>query len=118
VVLLAEVTMDDKITIIEGPPPIFEPVNDAWALGLFESASNSGLTITRLRTYHGAELVERCHRVWDTHDFCWLHYRNEMGLEEQTPIMAARSVDTSDGQVLFLWVRHHPNLPPPPDLRE
>jgi len=118
VVLLAAVTMDDKITIIEGPPPIFEPVNDAWALGLFESASNSGLTVTRLRTYNGAELVERCHRAWDTHDFCWLHYRNEMGLEEQTPILAARSVDTSDGQVLFLWVRHHPNLPPPPELRE
>ena len=28
--------MDDKITIIEGPPPVFEPVQDGWALGLGE----------------------------------------------------------------------------------
>ena len=28
--------MDEKITIIEGPPPIFEQVNDAWAMGLNE----------------------------------------------------------------------------------
>jgi hypothetical protein len=24
--------MEDKITIIEGPPPIFEQINDGWAL--------------------------------------------------------------------------------------
>jgi hypothetical protein len=23
--------MDDKITIIEGPPPVFEPAQDGWA---------------------------------------------------------------------------------------
>jgi len=117
-VSLRRVIMDDKITIIEGPPPIFEPVNDAWALGLTESPLNSDLTITRLRTYNGAELVERCHRAWDKKGFCWLHYRNEMGLEEQAPILAARAVDTNDGQVLFLWVRHHPNLPPRGELPE
>ena len=29
--------MEETITIIEGPPPIFEHVADAWALGLNES---------------------------------------------------------------------------------
>ncbi len=29
--------MDEKITIIEGPPPIFEQVSDGWAMGLNES---------------------------------------------------------------------------------
>ena len=27
-------TMEDKITIIEGPPPVFEAVSDGWALSL------------------------------------------------------------------------------------
>jgi len=27
---------DNKITIIEGPPPVFEPARDGWALGLCE----------------------------------------------------------------------------------
>jgi hypothetical protein len=31
-------TMDEKITIIEGPPPVFEAVNDGWALGLNEGS--------------------------------------------------------------------------------
>ena len=30
-------TMDEKITIIEGPPPTFEEVNESWVLGLNES---------------------------------------------------------------------------------
>jgi hypothetical protein len=28
-----------------------------------------------------------------------------MGLEEKVPILAARSSETNDGQVLFLWIR-------------
>src|SRR5512143_3796103 len=31
--------MDDKITIIEGPPPNFEDVHEGWPLGLNESPS-------------------------------------------------------------------------------
>ena len=29
--------METKITIIEGPPPVFEPVQDGWALSLTPS---------------------------------------------------------------------------------
>ncbi len=97
--------MDDKITIIEGPTPIFEEINDGWALGLNEGPVLYDLVMTRVRTFNGQSLVERCHRAWNDRSNIFLHYRNELGLEEKAPIMAARSVETQDGAVLLLWVR-------------
>lgn len=96
--------MDDKITIIEGPPPVFEQVNDGWAIGLNESPNVLVPALTRLRTFNGNALVERCHRAWNRKDIIHLHYRNDMGLEQTAPILAARNVETPDGNVLLLWV--------------
>lgn len=97
--------MDDRITIIEGPTPVFEEINDGWALGLNESPVLYELVMTRVRTFNGQALVERCHRAWNDQSNIYLHYRNELGLEEKAPILAARSVSTHDGSVLLLWVR-------------
>lgn len=99
--------MDDKITIIEGPPPVFEEVDDGWAVGLNEGPYLYDLALTRLRTFNGPALVERCHRAWSQGAAMHLQYRNDLGLEEQTPIMAARTVETSDGHLLLLWVRRN-----------
>ena len=96
--------MDDKITIIEGPPPVFEQVSDGWAMGLNESPNVLVPAVTRLRTFNGNELVERCHRAWNRRDSIHLHYRNDVDLEQTAPILAARNVETSDGNVLLLWV--------------
>ena len=96
--------MDDKITIIEGPTPIFEPVQDGWALGLNETCQFSVTALTRLRTFNGPALVERCYRRWNQREPITLHYRDETGLEAAAPILAARSVETDDGQVLLLWL--------------
>ncbi|MBN1305976.1 MAG: hypothetical protein JXA13_16185 [Anaerolineales bacterium] len=96
--------MDDRITIIEGPPPVFEPVQDAWALGLNEGPNLSVAVMTRLRTFNGPALVERCYRAWRKNDPIRLHYRNDLGLEQTAPILAVRSVDSDDGQVLLLWI--------------
>ena len=96
--------MDDRITIIEGPPPVFEAVNDGWALGLNESAGLSVPALTRLRTFNGPALVERCYRAWKSNNPMNLYYRNDMGLEQSAPILAARNVETPEGHVLLLWV--------------
>ncbi len=96
--------MDDKITIIEGPPPIFEQVNDAWAMGLNESPRVLVPALTKLRTLNGHALVERCHRAWNRHSAILRHYTNDMGLEQTAPILAARNVETTNGHVLLLWV--------------
>jgi len=96
--------MDDKITIIEGPPPVFEQVQDGWAMSLNEGPSLSVTAMTRLRTFNGPALVERCYRAWREQHPIRLHYRNEMGLEQTAPILAARNVETEDGHMLLLWI--------------
>ena len=102
--------MDNKITIIEGPPPVFEPVQDAWALSLTEGPQTFVNAVTKLRTFNGAKLVERCYRAWKNQLPMHLLYRNEMGLEQEAPIQAARTVDTDDGDILLLWVYLDPTM--------
>jgi len=97
--------MDDKITIIEGPPPTFELVTEGWVLGLNESPTLSNMVVTRLRTFNGASLVERCHKAWRNQNPIFLEYRTSEGLEHQAPIVAARYVEVDDRQLLLLWLR-------------
>jgi len=97
--------MDEKITIIEGPPPTFEAVSDEWVTGLNEGPRLGQIAATRLRTFNGPALVERCHRAWHNHQTIYLEYRTPDGLEHQTPIVAARYVDFDEGHLLILWVR-------------
>jgi hypothetical protein len=97
--------MEDKITIIEGPPPTFEAVNEGWALGLIESPLLFTVGLTRLRTFNGPALLERCHRAWRHSSTIHLEYKDEDGLENEAPILAARTLGVEEGQVLLLWVR-------------
>ena len=98
--------MEDRITIIEGPTPVFEDSHDGWAIGMNEGPILYDTALTRLRTFNGPALVERCHRAWSKQEPIYLHYRNDMGLEEKVPILAARASEVDEGQVLFLWVRY------------
>ena len=97
--------MEDKITIIEGPPPTFESVTDGWVIGVSESPNLGEVVMTRLRTFNGPELVERCHRAWRHQQPIYLEYRTEEGLQEQAPIVAARYLETEEGHLLLLWLR-------------
>jgi hypothetical protein len=99
--------MEEKITIIEGPPPTFEVLDEGWAFGLAESPFLSEIAVTHLRTYNGPALVERCHRAWRKQLPIHLEYRDSEGVEQRAPIIAARTVETDGGQVLILWVRLH-----------
>jgi hypothetical protein len=102
--------MDTTITIIEGPPPVFEPVQDGWALGLSEGPKSLVNAVTKLRTFNGPKLVERCYRAWRNYETMHLLYRNDLGLEQKAPIQAARSVETEEGHVLLLWVYLDPEF--------
>lgn len=97
--------MDDKITIIEGPPPTFEAVNEGWVLGLNEGSNLGDIVVTRLRTFNGPALVERCHRAWRNQQPINLEFRNADGLQQQAPIVAARYIETDEGHLLILWIR-------------
>lgn len=95
---------DSKITVIEGPPPVFEGVNDGWALALMESMKLKAAALTRLNVSNGPELVERCYRRWNHELPIELHYLDLKSVEHLVPIFAARNVETSTGHVLLLWL--------------
>lgn len=94
-----------KITIIEGPPPTFELVGDAWIFGLIEGPLPSNVAVCRVRTANGPALVERCYRAWRERQPIYLEYRSEDGLTEQAPITAVRFLESNEGHLLLLWVR-------------
>ena len=71
------VTMEDKITIIEGPPPTFELVEDGWSTGVLEGPTQFNVAVTHLRTFNGGELVERCYKAWKRHEGITLEYKSE-----------------------------------------
>jgi hypothetical protein len=96
---------DQKITIIEGPPPTFEVVHDTWANGIVDGSTLANVAITRLRTANGPALVERCYRAWNRRDPINLEFRSTEGLTQEVPIVAARAAETDDGDMLLLWVR-------------
>jgi hypothetical protein len=58
-----------------------------------------------LRTFNGPELVERCQRAWTNQRTIQLEYRTPEGLSAEVPIVAARCMDSGEGDVLLLWVR-------------
>jgi hypothetical protein len=97
--------MEDKITIIEGPPPTFELVEDGWSTGVLEGPTLFNVAVTHLRTFNGGELVERCYKAWKRHESITLEYKSEDSSRKEAPIVAARNTEADDGQVLVLWVR-------------
>ena len=97
--------MEEKITIIEGPPPTFEAVSEDWVMGLNESPTLADVALTRLRTFNGPSLVERCYRAWTNQETIRLEFRGQDGLKYDAPILASRALDVDDGQLLLLWVR-------------
>lgn len=101
---------EDKITIIEGPPPVFEGISDGWTMGMNESPILYDTIFTQVRTNNGPSLVERCHRAWNNKASIYLHFKNEIGVEEKLPIVAARTVGSEKGDMLLLWVRQLPSL--------
>lgn len=96
---------EEKITIIEGPTPTFEPIPELWVHGLSEGAIQSEMVMTRLRTFNGPSLVERCNRAWSNLRDIHLEYRTHEGLNTEAPIVAARNMETEEGDVLLLWLK-------------
>ncbi|NPA06864.1 MAG: hypothetical protein GXO54_05600 [Chloroflexi bacterium] len=97
-----------KITIIEGPTPVFEPVQQPMGelfWGILEGPPRRALLArTRVRALNGPALVERCHRAWRAKDAIYLEFRTPLGLVQRVPIAAVRYEPTDEGDVLTLWV--------------
>ncbi len=96
-----------KITIIEGPPPTFEPVQPdthSVLIGVLEGPEVGHLAVTRVRALNGPALVERCYRAWRDREMIPLEFRTALGTVQRVPIVAVRYVPTEEGDMLILWV--------------
>jgi len=107
--------MDNKITIIEGPTPNFDSVEtdfimgiNGWTAGLSEGPYLYDTARTTLRTFNGGALLERCHKAWSRQTTMYLEYRDPIGMTKEVPIVAARAIDSDEGDLLVLWVRKDP----------
>jgi len=107
--------MENRITIIEGPTPNFESVEtdfilgvNGWTAGLNEGPYLYDTARTTLRTFNGQALLERCHKAWAKNLTMYLEYRDTIGLKKEVPIVAARAIDSENGDMLVLWVRQDP----------
>ncbi|MGQ0604390.1 MAG: hypothetical protein ACT4QE_22135 [Anaerolineales bacterium] len=94
----------EKITIIEGPTPTWEAPTESWALSFSEGPTLPRVAFTRLRTFNGASLVERCWKAWDEGRPVHLEFRDEAGLTQEAQIIAARYAEVDEGHVLLLHV--------------
>ncbi|MEA4813027.1 MAG: hypothetical protein VB108_10740 [Anaerolineaceae bacterium] len=105
--------MDNKITIIEGPTPLFQTstqghdysAQHAWAESVLEGPFLYHIGFTTVRTFNNQALVERCQRNWAEGNPMYLEYRDRIGLRAEVPILAAQASEAEEGQVLLLWVR-------------
>lgn len=105
--------MDNRITIIEGPTPDFNLIEDpqeegsasAWTVGVLEGPLLYRIATTNVRSFDSQALLERCTRAWKQNQTMILEYRDEIGLRKEAQIIAAQALTVEEGDVLQLWVR-------------
>ena len=105
--------MDNKITIIEGPTPDFDLIEDAqeegsasaWTAGVLEGPLLYRVATTSVRAFNSQALLERCTRAWKQKQTMFLEYRDEIGLRKEALIIAAQALTVEEGDILQLWVR-------------
>ena len=100
-------TEPELITIVEGPPPQFNRVEDSWAYSLVETTWISFVSQCQVRSLNGRALLERCQRAWASQRAIRLDFPTMSGLRRQLEIIAARYEKLAEGDLLHLWVRHH-----------
>ncbi|MGQ9502917.1 MAG: hypothetical protein ACUVSF_06630 [Anaerolineae bacterium] len=99
------------ITIVEGPPPRFKPVDQLWTASLAEGPVSTVIASCDMRTLNGPGLVERCRRAWAEGRPVRLDYPVHsapyapVGTRAEIEIVAARWSQVKEGQILTLWVR-------------
>ncbi len=96
----------ELITIVEGPPPEFTSVDDAWAYSLLDTAQPYAVSRCQVRSLSGRALLERCQRAWANGRPIRLDFPTMSGLRRQLEIVSARFDRLAEGDLLNLWVRH------------
>ena len=94
----------ELITIVEGPPPDFQMVGEAWPFSLWEGRAPQAVALTQMRTFNGAAMMDRCLRAWSAARPVMLDFQQMDGLRRKAEVLAARATSVDEGDVLSLWV--------------
>ncbi len=95
----------ERITVVEGPTPAFEPNTEPWLLAMSEGPEIPFTGRCLLRTLDGDALLQRCRKAWQQGRAACLEFTNMAGLPEEALILAARVGEVEAGEVLHLWLR-------------
>lgn len=95
----------ERITVVEGPTPAFEPNTEPWLLAMSEGPTIPFTGRCLLRTLDGDALLERCRKAWQHGRAACLEFTNMAGITEEALILAARVGEVEAGEVLHLWLR-------------
>ena len=95
----------ELITIVEGPPPEFQPVPDLWPLSIYEDPQPSLVAVCQMRTFSGPKMMDRCQRAWDEDRPVKLDFPDRAGARQQANIVAVRWSEVEEGHLLHLWVQ-------------
>lgn len=92
------------ITIVEGPPPEFQPVAHLWANSVLEGPTGKEVALAEMRTFDGPKLVQRCTDAWAEGRSARLDFPLGDGERAELDIIATRWEAVSEGHKLYLWV--------------
>ncbi len=94
----------EYITIVEGPSPDFAPLTVEWPLSLLEGPESTLGAVCKLRTLDSEALVERCRTAWKEKRPVYLDYPDGEGGRQYADIIAFRTDEVEQGDILHLWV--------------
>jgi hypothetical protein len=94
----------EKITILEGPTPEFQPAIQLWNWSILEGVDPGDIGHCELRTGNGNDIQDRCRRAWREGRQVLLDYPDEMRMRQTIPVVALRLNQEDEGTVLNLWV--------------
>jgi hypothetical protein len=100
-----EVDEPELISIIEGPPPQFQFVDDQSLLGFQNTQGPFEVARTDTRTFNGPKMIERCRNAWAQKRAVMLEYRDMDGLKQRVEICGIRFDKLDEGTLLQIWVR-------------
>ncbi len=94
------------ITIVEGPPPEFQDVQNEWAWGVLEGADEGEIALCEMRAFNGPALVKRCQDAWREGRPARLDFpTGEGGERGELDIVAIRWEAVDEGHKVYVWVK-------------
>jgi hypothetical protein len=100
-----DINEPELISIIEGPPPQFQFVDDQSHL-LFQSTQGPfEMARTDTRTFNGPKMIARCQNAWAEKRAVMLEYKDMDGLKQRVEVCGIRFDKLDEGTLLQIWVR-------------